>query len=806
MDQKTFETLESDALLRLLARHLQTPLGHSRVQNLRPVADFGAIESALDLTTECVRFQESGQRFGLSGIEDPEESLARLQVEGTALEARQILGLERMVSVGMGLRDMFRGAEEREHFPSLCRITSRIPDLRRLLADIKGKVLPGGEIDDNASPELREIRREIQTGRTRIHRALESILRQQSRSVQEEIITFRNGRFVIPVRTDSRVHVPGVVHGLSSSGQTTFVEPLTVIDQNNDLVRLHEQEEIEIARILLSITDSFRDNQEAIRTITATIGEIDFAQAKALLSIEFDCVRPRLSRAGEFVLRDARHVLLEHALRQTGDHAVPISFEMDDAHRVMVISGPNAGGKTVVLKTAGLISLMALMGFHVPAAEAVLPVFDQVFADIGDQQSIAANLSTFTAHMRNIAGMAGEVTPPALLLIDEVGTGTDPEEGAALAVAIVDHFRRRGVTTLATTHYNPLKMWAAQTEGVLNASVEFDERSLRPTYRLLVGIAGASAGLEIARRMGVPEEILLQAKSLASPDQALAGNYLKMLKSLMDEQSILRSALEEERAATAAEYARLDGEFSEREAARRVEFEKALERANQEFTRRSEQLLRDLKDRVSAERLRKTAQNRASEFRRTASEAKRKIETEIGLSGKSGPGAATETGSEPRLDSRPGSDPVEGDRVWVKPLSQAGTVESIQAGTYLISVGSLTFRARIDDLQVLESPPGPSSARAPVKPAPELSLESQFTPELNVIGLFSDEAVERVDKFLDEAFVSGAESVRIIHGHGKGILRKAIAGHLKGHPQVENFHPAPPNKGGSGATVVDLRK
>ncbi len=806
MDQKTFETLELDALLRLLARHLQTPPGHSRVQNLRPVADFTAIESALDLTTECVRFQESGQRFGLSGIEDPEESLARLQVEGTALEARQILGLERLVSVGMGLRDMFRGAGEREHFPSLCRITSQIPDLRRLLADIKGKVLPGGEIDDHASPELREIRREIQTGRTRIHRALESTLRQQSRSVQEEIITFRNGRFVIPVRTDSRVHVPGVVHGLSSSGQTTFVEPLTVIDQNNDLVRLHEQEEIEIARILLSITDSFRDNQEAIRTITSTIGEIDFAQAKARLSVEFDCVRPKLSRAGEFVLRDARHVLLEHALRQAGDHAVPISFEMDDAHRVMVISGPNAGGKTVVLKTAGLISLMALMGFHVPAMEAVLPVFDQVFADIGDQQSIAANLSTFTAHMRNIAGMAGEVAPPALLLIDEVGTGTDPEEGAALAVAIVDHFRRCGATTLATTHYNPLKMWAGQTGGVLNASVEFDERSLRPTYRLLVGIAGASAGLEIARRMGVPEEILLQAKSLANPDQALAGNYLKMLKSLVDEQSSLRSALEEERAATAAEYARLEEEFSQREAARRVEFEKALERANQEFTRRSELLLHDLKDRVSAERLRKAAQNRASEFRRMGSEAKKKIETEIGLSGKSGPRAATEAGSEPRLDSRTGSDPVERDRVWVKPLSQAGTVESIQAGTYLISVGSLTFRARIDDLQVLESAPKPSTIRAPVKPAPELSLESQFTPELNVIGLFSDEAVERVDKFLDEAFLSGAESVRIIHGHGKGILRKAIAEHLKGHPQVENFHPAPPNKGGGGATVVDLRK
>ena len=485
---------------------------------------------------------------------------------------------------------------------------------------------------------------------------------------------------------------------------------------------------------------------------------------------------------------------------------MPISFALDDAHQVLVISGPNAGGKTVVLKTVGLTALMAQMGLHVPAHEAVLPVFDQVFADIGDQQSIAANLSTFTAHMRNIARMAREVVPPALLLIDEVGTGTDPEEGAALAVAIVDCFRRLGATTFATTHYNPLKMWASQMEGVLNASVEFDERTLRPTYRLIVGVAGSSAGLDIARRMDLPDAILNQARALANPDQIRASEYLKRLKALVDEQETLRAALEEERAATAQEYARLEEEFSRREASRRAEFEETLARAGREFSRQSEQLIKGLNDRIAAERLKKVAQNRAAQFRRSSMETSRKIEAEIGLGPQRSAAAASKEASPPALGKPAVVEPAEGDRVWVKPLSQAGTVDTIHGETYTVSIGSLKFRARLEDLQVLESAPSTPGGRAPAKPAPELNLEQQFAPELKVIGLTADEAIDRVDKFLDEAFLAGTESVRIIHGHGKGILRRAIAELLTNHPHVEKFQLAPPNQGGGGATVVELKK
>jgi DNA mismatch repair protein MutS2 len=803
MDRHTFEMLELGALLELLVRHVQTPLGRNSVLSLTPTTERAIIERSLDFTSECVAFLDSGQQFGLSGVCDPEPSLARLQVEGAVLEAQQVLELEHLVSVGVSLRDLFRGAEEREHFPILAAVANQIPDLRRLLAEIRGKVLPDGQIDDNASPELRSIRHELQVSRTRIYRALEGVIGQQARAVQEEIITFRNGRFVIPVRTDSRVQVPGVVHGLSSSGQTTFVEPLSVIEKNNELVRLREQEGIEIARILLAITEAFRANRQAIRTIAETVSNIDLGQAKARLSLEFACVRPRISEGREILLREARHILLDQALRQSGNRAVPISLALDNAHQVMVISGPNAGGKTVVLKTVGLIALMAQMGLHVPANEAVLPVFVQVLADIGDQQSIAANLSTFTAHMRNIASMAGRVVAPALLLIDEVGTGTDPEEGAGLAVAIVDYFRRAGASTLATTHYNPLKMWASQTEGVLNASVEFDERTLRPTYRLIMGVAGASSGLEIARRMDVPDSILERAKSLVNPDHTLASEYLKRLKTVVDEQEDLRAALDAERVATARKLADLDAEFSRREASRSAEFQSALERATREFSLQSEQLIRSLKDRITAEKLKKVAQNRAAELRRSGRETKKKIEAEIGL-GATRP-AETEAHAGPPED-RPGVEPAEGDRVWVRPLSQAGTVESIHEETYTVSVGSLKFRARREDLQFLQPSPSAVQSRPSVKPAPELTLDQPFLPEINLIGLTADEAVARVDKFLDDAFLAGAESVRIIHGYGKGILRRTVAELLTNHPQVDKFHPAPPDQGGGGATIVDLRK
>jgi DNA mismatch repair protein MutS2 len=477
---------------------------------------------------------------------------------------------------------------------------------------------------------------------------------------------------------------------------------------------------------------------------------------------------------------------------------------LDDAHQTMVISGPNAGGKTVVVKTIGLIALMAQSGLHVPAARAVLPVFSQILADIGDQQSIAANLSTFTAHVRNIAEMAERVSPPALILLDEVGTGTDPDEGAALGVAIVDFFKRAGATAIVTTHYNPLKIWASQAEGVLNASVEFDEATLRPTYRLISGVAGVSAGLEIARRMNLPSEIVGQASARLDPSHVQAGDYLRHLKKLVDQQESLRAALEEERQATADKYAKLDLDFARREADRQREFESQLAQAVREFTAESERSINAIKDRAAAARLKKEAEARASELRRSAAVRIRKQAAPPPVS-TSQPGGVPDlpTGLEGDI-----GEIHERDRVRIKSLNQEGTVESINDGEYTVLAGSLRFRAKRDEIQLVEAA-APQTKRAAALPrgvTADVSIDQAFTPEIKVIGETVDEATDRVDKFLDEAYLAGAETVRIVHGHGTGALRRAIAELLTGHPHVESFRAAPSDQGGAGATIVELRK
>jgi DNA mismatch repair protein MutS2 len=814
MDERTFKTLELDALINLLARQVQSPLGRKRALALAPMIDRDRLNHELDLTTECANYLATGGAFGLGEVVDPESSLAELRVAGTSLDPQQIIAVQGLVGVGMDLRGQFNDAEPGARYPKLAAITARIPDLRRMLASIRGKILPNGEIDDNASPGLRRIRREINERRGRIYRNLESLMHDRAPSaIQEDIVTIRNGRFVIPVRTDSRGQVPGVMHGLSSSGQTTFVEPLAIIEQNNELVRLREEEEIEIAQILLAISEALRANLGGISQVVDAIAEVDFAQAKARLSQAFNCVRPVMTGNRRLMLKDARHPLLENALKETGGKIVPISLELDESHQTMVISGPNAGGKTIVVKTVGIITLMAQMGLHVPASEAVLPVFDQVLADIGDQQSIAANLSTFTAHMRNIAEMAASVAPPALILIDEVGTGTDPDEGAALGVAVVDFFRRAGATTIATTHYNPLKVWASQAEGVLNASVEFDEQTLRPTYRLIVGVAGASSGVEIAKRMNVPPEIITQAGALLDPAHIQAGDYLKQLKSLVDEQENLRAALEEERQATADKFSKLDLEFAQREAERRKDFESQLARALGEFNDESARLINTIKDRVAAARLKKEAEARAAELRRSAGA---KLKKQAAASQAVSPALAQATGGGQDSAEQPAgalaeeaAEIRERDRVRIKSIGQEGTVESIGDDNYTVMVGSLRFRAKRDELQLVKAAAPPSSKRAANLPrgvSASVDVDENFTPEINVIGTTVDQATDRVDKFLDEAYLAGAESVRIVHGHGTGALRRAISGLLTGHPHVGRFSQAPANEGGSGATVVTMRK
>ncbi|MFH1575055.1 MAG: endonuclease MutS2, partial [Acidobacteriota bacterium] len=548
LDHSTTQALEFDGVRRLLSDHARTPMGRERAAVLEPQSDPDRVEAALALTADCRGYASEGHRISLAAVGDPSGALSLLAVEGTSLDPQQILGLECLAAAAREFGERFREAEARAQYPSLAGLAARVPDMNPVLSGLRGKLLPDGSIDDNASPELRHVRRDLLHARARVHRHLESIMKTQARAVQEDYITFRNERFVIPVRTDARGLVPGVVHGLSSSGQTTYLEPIAVIEQNNEIVRLREREQLEIARILLALTELLRSNVGALGIAAEVVTELDLADAKARLADQFDCARPALSDGRRLLLKEARHLLLEHNLRAAGGRAVPISLEMDAGRRVLVVSGPNAGGKTVVLKTIGLACLMAQAGMHVPAREAELPLVREVFADIGDQQSITANLSTFTAHMRNVARTASRVTAASLVLIDEVGTGTDPDEGSALAVSILDYFRLSGALVAATTHYNEVKAWAAGAEAVVNAAVEFDEQTLQPTYRLLWGVAGASSGLEIARRMEVPPVIVEDSSRRLDPAHLEANRHLREIRRRIDELEDLGRSIERQRA------------------------------------------------------------------------------------------------------------------------------------------------------------------------------------------------------------------------------------------------------------------
>ena len=890
MNNQAFGILEFDSLRTLLRRGAQTDDSRTRIEALAPIADPDELRLALRLVAEFVELRQRGGRLSFDGIADTRDSLARLRIEGTALDPLAILDLARLCDRAMAARAAVLA--EREACPTLFEIVAGLTsELNKLAARLHQKILPSGELDDRASPQLATIRHEIARARSRITRSLENLMRRSSDAIQEELVTIRNDRFVIPVRSDHQGRIKGVAHGSSSSGATIFVEPLETIEANNELQTLRETEQREIAEILFALSEELRLELPAVEQAANAITELDFISAKATFAERFDCVVPKIgtepgavatgsqtqverhdplatargsdtNNTLEFI--DARHPLLEEGLRAGGASVVPVSLKLDSENSVMVISGANAGGKTVVLKTAGLLSLMTLSGLPVPAKRASVPFYRSILADIGDHQSLAANLSTFTSHVANIGKIIESCESPALVLLDEVGTGTDPEEGSALGVAVVDHFRKCGAQVLATTHYAGLKMYAANETGVLNASVEFDEKTLRPTYRLLVGVAGSSSGLEIAQRFGIPSEVISKASEQVRKTSRDAVEYLRRIKREAEEAKSLRQALEEERAAVAEKFSSLDAQAAKHEAERQAQFERELSRAIKEFEERSRELAAKIEDRASRLKVDREAARRAAELKREAQRvtlvpSKTEQSSRRSSSQSSGPdlrgvrvirdGQVSDLSADPdrtkpiqervansgRQDIRgPQRDLKVGDRVRLLSFGSVGIVNHIRDDEAEVRVGSLRMREKLENLELVYevSTSGGASERdnkvstardsGLVKPSleetrrrassTELHLHSSTkgsdmatNAELNLIGKKTDEAVDLVDKFLDEAFLNGLSDLRIIHGHGTGALRRAITELLKDHPHVARFAPAAQEKGGAGATTVELK-
>ncbi|MBL8205310.1 MAG: endonuclease MutS2 [Blastocatellia bacterium] len=811
MLRQALVTLEYDQLKETLASLIRTPLGGVRLNELAPATSLDIITKALRQTAEGVEYLREGTALDFSDLGDPRPALSKLSVVDINLEPYEILTVLRLISVATGLRDTFR--DEGARFPLLREITGQIANLHNVYQRLRSRILPTGEIDDFASPGLREVRFQLSKLKAQLQKTLETILKRadETHALRDDYVTIRNERYVIPIRNDNRGAVAGVVHGMSSSGQTAFVEPLETIETNNELVRLHEVEIAEITKVLFSITEELRDHRDELLAMADAVGLLDFIAAKSRLALNHNAIEPKVNETGHLFLKNARHPLLEANLRTQKLDIVPISIELSTENRVMVISGPNAGGKTVVLKTAGLLSLMAQSGLHVPATDAELPIFQQVMPDIGDHQSIAANLSTFTSHISNIRTICDELDPPTLVLLDEVGTGTDPEEGSALGVAIVDYLRERGAHVIVTTHYSGLKIYATNTPGVITASVEFDERTLKPTYHLLTGIAGASSGIEIARRFGLPKAITDRAVEKVQTSSAEATEFLKRLKTQRDEQQQTIAALEEERQAVAMKFAGLEVEFNKREQAREKEFRAALQKVVEEFVTKSRAFVSSIEDVAVAKKVQREIDKRTSDLKVAASNAAREMRVGERESKKAGDAPETSTSHQPPTTEH--RDFQAGDRVLILSLEQHGVIESIGADSISVQVGALRFRETAENLRLVE-PAQTSKQKAAVKVAGVLpkgvSVSFQEQPdigsELNVIGKTVAEATDAADKFLDAAYLNNHDRVRIVHGMGMGALKRAIASLLAEHPHIAKFYPAAPSEGGNGATVAELKK
>jgi DNA mismatch repair protein MutS2 len=798
--------LEFDHFRDVLAGYVWSPLGKARVSRLAPSPDREWIDRQQQLTAETRRFLAGGGSFDFSGIFDAGTLLAKARIRDASLEIAQIRDILLLVDKAAEWREIAVHPPDsvKAEWAGMSGLSLEIADFTELLRWFRNKILPDGTLDDRASPELARVRREVEKQKRQIQESLRGYLRRlaEGGAVQDELITIRGERFVIPVKTEQRKRVNGVVHGASSSGQTVFIEPLETIEQNNDLVRLLEEELAEVRRILREMTARIGEQAEAVAAATVAMAEIELQFGKARFAQDYDCVRPELTE-DFFELRAARHPLLERNLRSKGGKVVPLTAEMDSAHRQLIISGPNTGGKTVGLKTIGLLALMAQAGIPVPAVTARLPVFDAVLADIGDYQSIEQNLSTFSAHVTNIDFISRTATPHSLVLLDELGSATDPEEGAALAVAIAEHFRRIGALTVISTHHTSLKVYAANTQGVLNAAVGFDEKTLQPTYDLQVGVPGASAGINIAHRLGLNTQIIDAARARLGTQTQDVARFLDKLHAELRELERERRSAQMREADLNREIKRLEAEGANEQRQKTREYERKMESLLRDFEYQTREAVNAVQERAAQQKLSKQAEQRMAKLRR---EFKEQFDAGV---------VAHKTGADrddPHARPHEIKHVSEGDTVKLKSLGRTAVVKrKLDDNTFEVEMGAMKMKIpRHDIAEVFVTGPA-RGAVSPVAAARSKGIsvtvkEDLNVPvEINVIGQTVDQATTEVEKFVDRAFLAGMPRVRIVHGSGMGILRKALRQFLKDHPHVATVAEPPQNEGGAGATVVELR-
>ena len=845
--------LEWPRLREHIAGKAVSPLGRAWVMALEPCADAAWIDAQQQRTAEIRALLTGGGTFDFHGLFDPTDLLDQSRLEGAALEGSQINALLTVIERVAAWRGQLQVAGSRLSVekaaaagdtPGIAELSRPLMehDFAQLLHTLRGKIEPDGSLSDDASSELRRIRRAME----RQHRAIEESLRKSLRalasegSTQEDLITVRGERFVIPVKAEFRRRVPGVIHGSSSSGQTVFIEPLETIEQNNELQRLLDEEQREIHRILVAMTRAIGEQADAILLGTSILAEVESHFARARFANELGCVRPLFSGAatvgktkdkygdsepsaqndgstindGPIVraslsglrLEGARHPLLELRLRRAGGATVPLTLALEDEARQLIISGPNTGGKTVALKTTGLLALMAQAGLPVPAEAATLPLFRAIYADIGDAQSIETNLSSFSAHIVNVDRIAREADENSLVLLDELGSATDPEEGAALAVAIATHFLARRAWTCISTHLTSLKVYAANRAGVLNAAVGFDQATLSPTYELRLGVPGASAGLNIAERLGLSAEIIAAARAQLTTQAADIGALLDQIHSQLTQAADERAAMQirEKELARARMQLELEGRAEQK--ARTKELEGKLNSLIEDFEYQLREIVKAIDDKALAQKIARDSAGRIARLKREFSEQfNSTVVAHTTGADKGDPGA------QPHLTGRGIAGIKVGDMVKLKSLRRDARVERVIDGkNFEVSVGTMKMRVAQSDIAEVM----PVVAVTPLEAARrrggitvQTSSDNDLVPmEINVIGRTADEAHDEVSRFLDRAFMAGLPHIRIVHGTGMGVLRRTLREFLRNHPQVINVTEPPYNQGGQGATEVELRQ
>ena len=822
MHPGALRALEFDRIVAVVAGVAVTPTGRDRLAELHPLTDVGKVVAAQQATSEGALFLADTPGFPLRAPSDLEEILDALSVEGRPLEAPRLLGLSDYLESIEQSRSAV--SKLQAPFPILRALVATIASFRGEIADVRRKIDPSGEVADHASPALASIRERLRRQRARLRTTLDGFLRNQdtSKYLQQQVVTDRNGRYVLMVRAEHRSSIPGIVHGGSTSGASLFVEPLETVEINNDIVELEEQEAEEVRRILLALTDAFRGRPADLGRTVDVATELDVIQARARFSEIVDGVEPVISTDGSLELRAARHPLLMRKVtdrldaardpeRQTPENPVPVDILLTPPTRILVITGPNTGGKTVAIKTAGLLAVMAQAGLHVPVEKgSKLPVFRSLFADIGDEQSIAASLSTFSGHITNVVSMDRDLALPALILLDEVGAGTDPVEGGALGIAVIDHFRQRGAHLVATTHYDSLKSYASTTPGVVSAAFGFNPENFAPTYRLVYGSPGRSLAIEIAARLGMPRAVIAAAReNLTDREKQLAEHLARVDQDLR--------TLEQERKAVTRERATV------------AETEEVLRSREQKLHEREETLRRRLSAKVD-DQVREARREidavveglkaRAAELSQQAAVRLRSGDKVRAAGISTGDTGAARADARAALDavvdrlktgSEPAAAPIQpavtaavepGVKVTVGALGLEGTVIAVHGKHAEVDVRGKRLRAALRDLRVIGGAPSKGTVRVNVDLQPR---DQGRLSELNVIGNTVDEAISRLEKFLDESTVTDLRELRIVHGHGTGQLRRAIADFLKNHPLVARFALAPQEQGGGGATIVELK-